>query len=151
MICKILLVDDDALLLDTFSDMLESEGYDVISAVNPYEAIHLIKDEEIDLAILDYNLPYMNGAELGRLVYKSQSKVKIMFISGNDRIQEFLRNVDYDIFEVFSKPVSVEVLRNRIREILGIDCDREVLFGTSKLLKTNRLFDDYHAHVQSIL
>ena len=77
---NILLVDDDETILDTYQVILEMEGYTVHTASNPYKAIQIIQDQDIQLAILDYNLPNMTGTELGRLVKKFNQSIVIMFI-----------------------------------------------------------------------
>ena len=114
---KILLVDDDELLVETYTAIFELEGFNVLTAKSPYEAIHIVKDKEIDIAILDYNLPYMTGAELGHILYKSQNNVKIMFISGNEKIEELVNNVNYHVYAVLSKPFPIDVLLVKVKEI----------------------------------
>ena len=116
---KILLVDDDETILDTYQVILEMEGYTVHTASNPYKAIQIIQDQDIQLAILDYNLPNMTGTELGRLVKKFNQSIVIMFISGNSEIHEIVNKEKYDVCKVFSKPIELEQLLLTIKSTMG--------------------------------
>jgi DNA-binding response OmpR family regulator len=121
--CNVLLVDDDKLLLETYSTIIISEGYTVFSVTNPYEALQIIQKQEINLVILDYNLPYMTGTQLGHLINKAQKDVKIMFVSGNPKIKELVNNVDYCVYEVFCKPINIEQFLIRVKAITDSDCE----------------------------
>ena len=116
---NILLVDDDETILDTYQVILEMEGYTVHTASNPYKAIQIIQDQDIQLAILDYNLPNMTGTELGRLVKKFNQSIGIMFISGNSEIHEIVKKVKYDVCKVFSKPIKLEQLLLTVKSTMG--------------------------------
>ena len=116
---NILLVDDDETMLDTYQTILEMEGYTVHTASTPYKAIHIIKNQDIQLAILDYNLPNMTGTQLGRLVKKINHSTVIMFISGNPKIHDLVDKVNYDVCKVFSKPIELEQLIQTIKSTMG--------------------------------
>jgi two-component system phosphoglycerate transport system response regulator PgtA len=116
---NILLVDDDETIIDTYQAILEMEGYTVHTASNPYKAIQIIQDQDIQLAILDYNLPNMTGTELGRLVKKFNQSIGIMFISGNSEIHEIVKKVKYDVCKVFSKPIELEQLLLTVKSTMG--------------------------------
>jgi DNA-binding NtrC family response regulator len=115
---NILLVDDDEFLLKTFQLLLESQGHIVKIAANPYIAIQIMKEHDIQLAILDYNLPYMSGTQLGRLINKIKKSTAIMFISGHSEIHEMAKNVKYDVSHVLSKPISPELLIQTVESTL---------------------------------
>lgn len=107
---NILLVDDDEDILKSFRLLLESQGYTVNTAVNPYTALQIMKENDINLAILDYNLPYMTGTQLGHLIKKIKKTTPVMFISGNPEIHEIAKKVKYDVYTVLSKPISPDLL-----------------------------------------
>ena len=115
---SILIVDDDELLLETFKMFLEMEGYTIIIASTPYKALQLIEDTPIQLAILDYNLPNMNGVQLGRLIHKVQEKACIMFISGNPDIYELVKKANYSVSTVLTKPIEPDTLTKTVRKII---------------------------------
>jgi two-component system phosphoglycerate transport system response regulator PgtA len=126
----ILLVDDDENILNTYKEILELVGHKVHVAANPYKAIQIMKNQEIQLALLDYNLPNMTGTQLGHLIKKVDKKIEIIFISGETEIHEIVKGVKYDVCKVFSKPIDLEEL------ILCID---GALGGESKICKPTKV------------
>lgn len=131
--CTILFVDDDQLLLETYSEILPVNGYKVCPATNPYEALQIVQKEKIDLAILDYNLPFMTGKQLGHLISKTQNSVKIIFVSGNSSIHKLLNNVDYKVYDIISKPFSIETLLSSIKLIINDECNQIIKPQISKV------------------
>ena len=107
---NILLVDDNEDILKSFRLLLESQGHTVNTASNPYTALQIIKENDINLAILDYNIPYMTGVQLGHLIKKIKKTTPVMFISGNPEIHEIAKKVKYDVVTVLSKPISPNLL-----------------------------------------
>jgi DNA-binding NtrC family response regulator len=130
----ILLVDDDERILETYKEILESEGYNVHTALNPYKAIYLMRKQDIQLAILDYNLPKMTGIQLGHLIKKANESIHIMFISGNHLIHELAKQADYNVFHVLSKPINLEKLTKIIKKTIS---EKEVSKATVLIKPSN--------------
>ncbi|MDB5761855.1 MAG: response regulator [Herminiimonas sp.] len=76
----ILIVDDDALLLQFLEELLGDAGYDTVAAASAAEAIRQIEAREPDLAMLDITMPGMSGLELARHLHEHTS-VPFMFLS----------------------------------------------------------------------
>jgi DNA-binding NtrC family response regulator len=119
---SILLVDDNEIILELYKEMLEDAGYTVYTALTPYQALQIIQKQDIQLAVLDYNLPQMTGTELGHLIYKANSDVDIVFASGNLDIREIVSKVSYPVCNVFSKPIDLGMLVENVNGILGGGC-----------------------------
>lgn len=115
----ILLVDDDENILNTYQEILELVGHTVHTAANPYKAIQIMKKQDIQLAILDYNLPNMTGTQLGHLITKMNKSIEVIFISGTPEIHEIVKDVSYKVCKVFSKPIELEQLIQCIDGALG--------------------------------
>lgn len=80
----VLIVEDEAAILDLSRSMLESLGYLVLSASTPGAALEMAETHngEIDLLITDVIMPEMNGRELARQVHLLRPEIKILFMSG---------------------------------------------------------------------
>ena len=83
---KILLIDDDENCLIATKDLLEEEGYEVITHQNAFGSTNLIREVQPDLVLLDINMPALSGDTL-LSVFRLNEKTKdvpIVFYSSND-------------------------------------------------------------------
>ena len=80
---RVLCVDDDELSLLLNAAILRSEGYDVVICSDPMRAALIAKSQELDLAIFDYEMPRMNGAQLAALCKAANPDIKIVLFSGS--------------------------------------------------------------------
>ncbi|MCA1738902.1 MAG: response regulator, partial [Actinobacteria bacterium] len=76
----VLLVDDDAALLEVMSIVLSSEGYRVVTAMDGAEALREIGREELDLVILDVMLPRISGFEVLKKI-REKSDVPVVMLT----------------------------------------------------------------------
>jgi len=116
----ILLVDDDATILSTGKDVLESLGYKVLTAADGLEAVavYAAHQGEIDLLILDVVMPNMGGMETLERIRQQNPGVKALFTTGYDR-NNALARVDHIRPEmIISKPFSVSILSQAMRNML---------------------------------
>jgi len=79
----LILVDDEQMIVSLLGDFLQSKGYDVFRAYDGVEALKVYQANKPDIAVLDINLPGMNGIELGKKIKKLNNNTKIIFISGH--------------------------------------------------------------------
>ncbi|MFA5906687.1 MAG: response regulator, partial [Desulfobacula sp.] len=80
----ILIVEDESMILDIATTMLERQGYRVLSAVSPKEAIRLAREHagKIHLLMTDVVMPEMNGRELAKTLLSLYPDLKCLFMSG---------------------------------------------------------------------
>jgi CheY-like chemotaxis protein len=79
---RILLVEDEPVLLRMTTEMLRRQGFDVISAPDPEAALELAGIEPFDVVVTDVVMPKMSGAELADRIAETFPKTKFVFISG---------------------------------------------------------------------
>lgn len=80
---RLLIVDDEELLLDALSRMLSKAGYEVLAANRPRQALEIIKKEApIDLVISDTAMPEMRGTELVREIARMSPRTARLLIAG---------------------------------------------------------------------
>src|SRR5262249_3714969 len=121
---KVLLVDDDADLVELMHRMLDEDGrFEVRIASNGFDAGMMVKDYRPDIIVLDVMLPDINGKEVCQRVRADPSleDVRILCISGmveDDKIQE-LRLAGADFF--LHKPFDVENMIERMCSLLKIE------------------------------
>jgi CheY-like chemotaxis protein len=80
---RILIVDDDPLVLTFLTEVIANAGYDTVTAASGEEALKVVAGGEPDLALLDITMPGMSGLELGARL-KADTSVPFMFLSAVD-------------------------------------------------------------------
>jgi CheY-like chemotaxis protein len=75
-------VDDNQFGVYVNAIILRNEGYEVLTSSDAGEAAAIVEAEEIDLAVLDYQMPGMNGAELAALCKAANPEMKLVLFSG---------------------------------------------------------------------
>jgi DNA-binding response OmpR family regulator len=78
----ILIIDDEELLTQTFTRLLEKSGYDVYSAKKGEDAICMAEGEDFDLVISDIRMPGQNGVEIVRSIRTMKPQMPVIFITG---------------------------------------------------------------------
>ena len=115
---RILVIDDDADILNLFSDFLKKEGYGVTSFLDPLKALEEIhrRPQRYSIIITDVRMPGISGIELIRRIRKINHDIKVIIISAFELNGEDLRNIRYDNF--MEKPVHMQYLAQTIEKIL---------------------------------
>ena len=117
MMSHILLVDDDQDIICSFRSILEDEGYVVHAANDADEAVKIIRDNEIHLAIMDYVLPRARGDKLAETLMTINQKLKIIFVSGYLEVLDAINRFDCGVCGAFLKPVNPEILLTQVRSL----------------------------------
>ena len=102
----ILLVDDDAILLDYLSTILRHAGHDTLEAGSAPEALQRVAEREADigLALLDINMPGMSGLDLAQRL-KEHTSVPFMFLSSSDDAETARQAASHGAVGFLVKPV----------------------------------------------
>jgi CheY-like chemotaxis protein len=106
---RVLLVEDDELVLTTTAQLLEALGATVTTARSSEEALSRIDSESFDLIIADYRLPGSSGVELVRHARQRRPDITAAVITGDPSIEELKRLVEFDT-DVIQKPVRADRL-----------------------------------------
>jgi DNA-binding response OmpR family regulator len=114
---KVLVVDDDADLLDLTSYALRREGYTVIPASDGQQAVQRWESETPDLVILDANMPKMNGYEVCRRIRQASSTPVIMLTARGEE-EDILQGLQLGADDYVTKPFSAKQLVARMQAVL---------------------------------
>ncbi|MBN1163201.1 MAG: response regulator [Candidatus Krumholzibacteriota bacterium] len=116
---RVLVVDDEEIILGLASDMLVRLGYEVETAVSGHEAIEIVRAKQIDLVILDLVMPEINGPETFAQLRKINPELPVIISSGfceGSVIQDMLRNGAKSFLK---KPYRLHDISNVLREAVG--------------------------------
>jgi len=114
---SIAIVDDDTQVGALIADMLEGEGYNVVSYGDSQTALHQIRARAPDLVILDIIMPKMNGIELLRRL-RQNCNVPVIFLTGRQEEADELLGWQTGADDYIHKPFSQRVLIERVRSVL---------------------------------
>jgi two-component system OmpR family response regulator len=114
---KIMVVEDDANLLETLKYNLNKEGYEVISASDGIQALDTARHEKPDLLILDVMLPGMDGFEVCRILRK-ETTVPIIMLTARVEETDKIFGLEVGADDYVTKPFSVRELLARVRAML---------------------------------
>lgn len=120
---KILVIDDEEIIIKSLSKLLEKNGYEVFVAKNGQDAIIMAEEEDFDLILADIRMPGINGVETVENIYKKatekgQRKIPAIFITGyaNKEIEQDAKTLNPVAY--IYKPFDIQELVEKVRDAL---------------------------------
>lgn len=113
----VLLVEDENAILMGLKYCLEQEGFSCFATMNGADAIKTFQSEQIDLVLLDLNLPDMNGFEVMEHIRK-KSEVPIIFLTANLEEVSIVKGLDMGADDYITKPFKTRELISRMKAVL---------------------------------
>ena len=114
---KILVVDDEALLVKGIRFNLQNEGYEVITGSNGLEAVKLVQEQHPDLVVLDVMMPEMDGLTACSKI-REFSDIPIIMLTAKTDDMDKLIGFDHGVDDYLTKPFNILELKARIRALL---------------------------------
>ena len=127
---KILVVDDEKLLVKGIKFNLEQDGYAVVTAFDGEEAIRLAHDESIDLILLDLMLPKVDGFTVCRTI-RSFSNVPIIMVTAKSEDIDKILGLEYGADDYITKPFSVRYLEKVVERLIKRKEDLKQYFSSA--------------------
>ena len=116
---RILVVDDDKIILDSLSELLRLEGYDVRAAASLDLALEAMNEATIDLLITDVNMPGGNGFELLHVVRKRSPSTVIIMMTAYGTIESAVEAIKMGAYDYLTKPIIDDELRLCVERALA--------------------------------
>ncbi|MBP6620388.1 MAG: response regulator transcription factor [Leadbetterella sp.] len=113
---KVLVIDDDADILELLIYNLEKEGYEVKSAANGLEGIEAAKQFMPDLILMDIMMPIMDGIEAGKIIKNTEKLKHIHLLYLTARAEEYSEVAAFEVGadDYLTKPIKPRALLSRI-------------------------------------
>ena len=102
---RLLLVDDEAGILDSLRRLLERDGYVVSCARSAEEALGILQRETFDLLVTDLRLPHLSGLELLRLVRRMSPETEVILMTAYGQIEDAVEAMKEGAYDFLPKPV----------------------------------------------
>lgn len=117
----ILIVDDEAVNVQVFASALKGE-YAILTALQGYDAITLVKEQHPDLILLDVMMPGINGFELCKVLRSEESfaHIPIIFLTALTTIEGELQGLEFGGIDYLHKPVNLDLLKLKVKNHLEL-------------------------------
>ena len=113
-----LVVDDDAAILDSLRRGLELEGYSVLTAEDGVTAMNAVGRESLDAVVLDVGLPDLNGRVVAARMRASGLSTPILILSALDEVDDRVAGLEAGADDYLVKPFAMDELVARLRALL---------------------------------
>lgn len=118
---RVLIIDDEASIRTSLSGALEDEAYEIATAGDGEEGLHLIKNQSFDAVLLDVWMPGIDGIETLRRIKNIKPKQLVVIMSGHGTIETAVSATKEGAFDFIEKPLSLEKLLITLRNGLALN------------------------------
>ncbi|MBT7260778.1 MAG: response regulator [Desulfobacula sp.] len=128
---KILMVDDENVILDVAEEYFQKKGYEVFTAGNGIEALDVLSREKIGCVFTDINMPVMDGLDLAEKIRMKDNTLPIVVMTGYPSLDNTIQTLKNGVIDYLITPVNLEQMELTLKRILR---ERE-LFVENLILK----------------
>ena len=111
---KLLFVDDEQTFLKYLTKRLVLDGFTVTTTFSGEEGIKVAANEDFDVAVVDLQMPGMNGIEVQKRLKELQPSLPCIVLTGHGSIENALESGKYNAFKFLSKPIDMDTLIDTI-------------------------------------
>jgi DNA-binding NtrC family response regulator len=104
MTCKLIIVDDEEQILSALGTFFGLRGYEVVTSGDPDDALERIRMENFHVALLDINMPKVNGIELLKLIKEARPTVQVIMMTAYTTIEKAIECVECGASDYLLKP-----------------------------------------------
>jgi DNA-binding NtrC family response regulator len=104
MACKLIIVDDEEQILSALGTFFGLRGYEVVTSSDPDNALERIRMEKFHVALLDINMPKVNGIELLRLIKEARPTVQVVMMTAYTTIEKAIECIEHGASDYLLKP-----------------------------------------------
>jgi len=132
---RILLVDDDPNCLDAIDQILRREGYETFPIGEGRAAVEVIMGNHIDLAIVDFNLPDMNGLRVLHEIRRMCRDLPVMVMTAEPSKETRLASLEAGAYSFIPKPINIPNFRQMVAKALQsprlktVEVRRQIVFA----------------------
>ncbi len=136
----ILIVDDEATIIESLEGILSDDGFEVIHAFNGYEALKKIESDSPDIVLLDIWMPGMDGIETLKEIKKKFPSLPVVMITGHGSIESAVDATKSGAYDFLEKPLSIDKVMVTINNALNFrKLEEENIYLRKKSIEKNSI------------
>lgn len=135
---KVLVVDDEKLIVKGIKFSLVQDGMEVFSAYDGEEALQMAKENKFDIILLDVMLPKLTGFEVCQQI-REFSTVPIIMLTAKDDDMDKILGLEYGADDYITKPFNILEVKARIKAIMRRTAKREIKQESEKIIEAGDL------------
>lgn len=116
---KILIIDDNRIILRTLSEILTKVGYTIVEAEDGESGLHFVRTEHPDLVITDYQMPGINGLEVLSEIRKINIAIPVILLTALGHVVLTIKSIQLGAFDFLEKPIDPLKLKSTIQLALN--------------------------------
>ncbi len=112
----VLLVDDELEFLDVLVKRLRKRKLSLLSASSGEEALRLVREHPVDVAVLDVKMPGMDGISVLKEIKKINASIEVIMLTGHANVEVALEGMELGAFDYLMKPVDFDELLYKLQD-----------------------------------
>ena len=134
---RMLVIDDEDVVLDSCRKIFTNEGIDVVTTNSPEEGLKLAKDSNFDIVLCDWKMPGFDGMDVVEEIYKRSPESAIVMISGYPSVERATEAMKRGALDYVPKPFTPEEIIQAVQRALKkkIELEKEALNKVEKIVK----------------
>jgi diguanylate cyclase (GGDEF)-like protein len=135
---KVLLVDDIKANLISLKAVLDNEELDIYEALDGNSALRILMKQEIDLVLLDVQMPDINGFEVAQLMKENKrtAHIPIIFVTAISKENKYIfKGYDVGAVDYLFKPINNEILRSKVRVFVRLQQQAKIIKAKTEELQ----------------
>ncbi len=113
---RVLLVDDETEFLETLVKRLKKRKLDVTSAESGKEALQVLRENPIDVVVLDVRMPDMDGLETLKEIKRIRPSVEVIMLTGHANVEVAMEGMELGAFDYLMKPMDIDELLYKLQD-----------------------------------
>jgi DNA-binding NtrC family response regulator len=139
---SILVVDDEEDFRELLAEIITRLHFQVFTAADGLAALELIKKNEIDIALIDFLMPRMNGLDLLRQIKKLNQDIAVIFITGHGSIESAVNAMKEGAYDYITKPIQFQELENLLIRLVRTRELAQENYNLKKILRQKYQFQN---------
>ena len=113
---NLLIVDDEEDFLLPLEKRLVKRGFSVHTATNGVDALEVLERQPVEVVVLDYKMPGMNGVDTVRAIKERHPLAEVIMLTGHANLEVALKGMEVGAFDYLIKPCDLESLVHKIQD-----------------------------------